>query len=132
MPRGGKRMGTPGKGYSNRTDLGMRYMPEDQAGTATPAAGGVQAPPPRAMPPTPPVYAEDIPNLLDPTMRPDEPLTDGLRSGPGRGPEALQNRDPRNMETSRLKKWLPLLDPFVDDPETPDSVRAFIRYVRAS
>jgi hypothetical protein len=130
MPRGGKRTGTPGKGYTNRTDLGMRYTPQEDAGMATPAAGGVT--PPRSQPPMPPVYADDIPNLMDPTSRPGEPITDGLRLGPGRGPDALQNRDPRNMETSRLKKWLPLLDPFVDDPETPDSVRAFIRYVRAS
>ena len=42
MPRGGKRQGTPGKGYTNRTDLGQDYMPA--SGDATPASGGVQAP----------------------------------------------------------------------------------------
>jgi len=130
MPRGGKRKGTPGKGYTNRTDLGMQYTPQDAAGMATPAAGGVEAP--RQAPPRPPVYAEDIPNLTDPTARPTEPISDGLAFGPGRGPEALQNRDPRNMETMKLKKWLPLLDPYVDDPETPDSVRSLIRFIRAS
>lgn len=130
MPRGGRRRGTPGKGYTNRTDLGIQYQAQDQAGMATPAAGGVEAP--RSQPPRPPVYAEDIPNLTDPTARPGEPISDGLAVGAGRGPEALQNRDPREMETAKLKKWLPLLDPYVDDPETPDSVRAFIRYVRSS
>ena len=130
MPRGGRRRGTPGKGYMNRTDLGVQYQAQDQAGLATPASGGVEAP--RGEPPRPPVFADDIPNLTDPTARPGEPISDGLSVGPGRGPESLQNRDPREMETSRLKKWLPLLDPYVDDPETPDSVRAFIRYVRAS
>ena len=131
MPRGGKRRGTPGKGYSNRTDLGMQYMAQDQAGMATPAAGGVEARPP-AQPQGPPIFADDIPNLMDPTARPDEPISAGLSFGPGPGPEALVNRDPRNLETSRLKKWLPLMDPYVDDPDTPDSVRALIRYIRSS
>lgn len=130
MPRGGKRKGTPGKGYTNRTDLGVQYEGQDQAGMATPAAGGVEAAP--MSPQTPPVYAEDIPNLMDPTQRPGEPISDGLSRGPGRGPEALVNRDPRAMETTKLKKWLPLLDPYVDDPETPDSVRSLIRFIRAS
>lgn len=129
MPRGGRRRGTPGKGYTNRTDLGMQYQSQDQAGTATPAAGGVQAPP---APQGPPIFADDIPNLMDPTARPDEPISAGLAFGPGPGPEALVNRDPRNLETSSLKKWLPLMDPYVDDPETPDSVRALIRYIRSS
>lgn len=130
MPRGGKRKGTPGKGYTNRTDLGMQYQTQEQAGMATPAAGGVKAPP--QAPPSMSVYPEDIPNLMDPTSRPQEPITDGLASGAGRGPEALVNRDPRAMETARLKKWLPLMDMFADNPETPDSVRSFIRHVRAS
>jgi hypothetical protein len=130
MPRGGRRRGTPGKGYSNRTDLGMQYQSADQAGMATPAAGGVEAPP--APPQGPPIYPEDIPNLMDPTARPEEPISAGLSFGPGPGPEALANRDPRNLETSNLKKWLPLMDPYVDDPDTPDSVRALIRYIRSS
>ena len=130
MPRGGKRKGTPGKGYTNRTDLGVQYQAADKACMATPAAGGVEAPkpPPQQMA----VYPEDIPNLMDPTSRPNEPIADGLPIGAGRGPESLVNRDPRNAETNRLKRWLPLMDMFGDDPETPDSVRAFIRYVRAS
>lgn len=133
MPRGGKRRGTPGKGYANRIDMGMDYMSQEQAGMNTPASGGVKPPSRRSMEEMMlSVYPEDIPNLTDPTQRPNEPITDGLATGPGRGPDALVNRDPRNMETSMLKKWLPLLDPIVDDPETPDSVRALVRYIRAS
>lgn len=132
MPRGGKRRGTPGRGYSNRTDMGLDYMSQEQAGLNTPASGGVTAPPMDAQRSMLPVYPEDIPNLTDPTSRPNEPLTSGLPGGPGPGPEALTNFDPRNAETSRLKKWLPLLDPLADDPETPDSVRSLVRYIRAS
>lgn len=127
MPRGGKRQGTPGKAYSNRTDMASNY----QNAGASAAAGGI-APPP-ATPPPAPIFAspEDSPNLLDPTNNPDQPITDGLAYGPGRGPEALNN-DPRMAETKDLRKWLPLLDPVGDDPETPDSVRTLIRYIRGA
>lgn len=128
MPRGGRRKGTPGRAYANRTDLAMDPQPQDEAGLATPAAGGVEAPATGG----PSIFADDIPHLMDPTSRPDEPISEGLEHGPGNGPEVLQNRDPRAAETAALKKWLPLLDPFVDDPETPDSVRSLIRYIRAS
>ena len=132
MPRGGKRQGTPGKGYSNRTDMGMNYMSQEKAGLNTPASGGVGPPVTANQAPMMNTYPEDIPNLTDPTQRPGEPITDGMDMGLGRGPEALQNRDPRSLETNNLKKWLPLLDPMVDDPDTPDSVRTLIRYIRAS
>lgn len=128
MPRGrgGSRQGTPGKGYSNRTDLQMK--PDMAAGT--PAAGGIQAP--ERQTPMLPVYPEDTPDLSMPTMRPDEPLQAGLPIGPGPGMEAMTNFDPRLQETRALKKWLPLLKPIGEDPETPDSVRALIRYIRGS
>lgn len=79
-----------------------------------------------------PVYPDDTPNLSMPTQRPNEPVTDGLTLGPGRGPEALNNFDPRRGETIRLKKWLPLLEPLANDPEVPDSARALIQYIRGA
>ncbi len=127
MPRGGKRQGTPGKAYSNRTDMSIDYNMQQEA---TPAAGGVE--PPRQQSPVLPMYPEDVPNLTDPTARPGEPLTDGLDIGLGRGSEALVNRDPRQYETVQLKRWLPVLDPIANDPETPDSVRALVRWIRGS
>lgn len=129
MPRGrgGARQGTPGKAYANRTDLATN-MNMDQA--ASPASGGI-VPQSRDAAPLP-VYPEDTPNLMDPTQRPDEPLTSGLPMGAGPGPEALTNYDPRVMETQALKKWLPLLDPIADNPETPDSVRTLVRYIRSA
>lgn len=127
MPRGGKRQGTPGKGYANRTDLGLQ--PDMEKNTA--AAGGMTGPK-SAEPMRLPVYPEDTPNLTDPSNRPMEPLTDGLPVGPGRGPEALTNYDPRLADTAALKKWLPLLNPLADNPDVPDSVRTLVRYIRAS
>ena len=125
MPRGGRRQGTPGKAYSNRTDLGMRY---DMA-QGSPAAGGMEAPR-GAEPMRLPVYPEDTPNLSMPTQRPNEPITDGLAVGAGRGAEAMAGYDPRVGETRQLKMWLPLLEPLANDPETPDSVRTLVQYVR--
>lgn len=128
MPRGrgGNRQGTPGKAYSNRTDMMTNYDME----AGTPAAGGVKAPAQGA--PVLPVYPDQIPSLTTPTMRPDEPVTAGLPVGPGAGPEAMTNYDPRLTETQALKRWLPLLEPIGRQPETPDSVRTLIRYIRAS
>lgn len=101
-------------------------QPDMAAGSA--AAGGVKAP----SRPQLPVYPEDTPNLLDPTSRPQEPLTAGLPIGAGPGREAMTGFDPRVSETQALKRWLPLLDPLADDPETPDSVRTLVRYIRSA
>lgn len=86
MPRGrgGARQGTPGKAYSNRTDLMLDRAP--QQGTVTAAAGGQTAP---AQPAQPFVTPDMIPRLDDPSTRPQEPVTAGLASGLGPGPEAL-------------------------------------------
>lgn len=120
MPRGGKRQGTPGKGYSNRTDLTSNY--DQQA--ASPAAGGVEAPKMQRPMQTP----DDTPGLTDPTQFPEEPITAGLSLGPGPGPA----RDNRMQETQQLKRFLPLIGLYLDKPETPDSVRALFRYIKGA
>ena len=70
--RGGRRKGTPGQAYTNRTDLALDYSEPDA--TNTPASGGI---PPAAAgggaAPTP-IYPDSIPKLDDPSARPDEPL----------------------------------------------------------
>ncbi len=120
MPRGRKRQGTPGKAYVNRTDMGQDYD-----NTAS-AAGGGRAPAPQ-MPTRGP---DDSPMLSSPTARPQEPITAGLSTGPGPGPEALAGFDPRVQETQRMKqKWGPYLKPLANDPETPESVKALYRYL---
>lgn len=97
MPRGGKRSGVPGKGYSNRTDLLSMRAPA--TGAQTPASGGVPVPQgqpqPISNPQTVPTLGQEyttpdmVPRLDDPSLRPDEPITTGLPVGPGGGPEAL-------------------------------------------
>lgn len=135
MPRGGSRQGTPGKGYANRTDL--QSKPDMGQNTAA-TGGGIpvggpssttnetrQAPPPAVSSP------EDTPNMSDPTNRPDEPVTAGLKYGPGPGMEAMAGFDPRIEETRKVnQKWGPILRPLAEDPETPASVRTLVRYMR--
>jgi hypothetical protein len=96
----------------------------------SPAAGGVEAPRDTVSQPVLPVYPDQIPGLSDPTQRPDEPITDGLAIGAGRGREALTNYDPRRQEAEALKRWLPIMEPVMRDPETPDSVKTLIQYIR--
>ena len=112
MPRkgkGGAREGASQTAYSNRTDLnnrgpqpittapGQAYgqaAAQENAQRAVPMAGIPQ--PPAAAPvaaPSEPAAAPgpgpgEIP-WLHPSDRPDEPVTAGLETGPGPGPEAL-------------------------------------------
>lgn len=131
MPRGGSRQGTPGRGYANRTDMGMNpNMSQNTAGTGGMAAPAPQQQPQQAGPPPITRRPEDTPMLTDPTMRPTEPLTAGMATGPGPGPEAL-SLDPRVTDTVKMKKWLPILKPIIDDPETPESVKLLYRYIRS-
>lgn len=134
MPRakqGGARNGTPGKGYSNRTDLMTSYDPTKN----TAASGGMVAPDAspshgETMQGPPMKSPDDSPMLTDPTARPGEPVTTGLASGPGAGPEALAGYDPRAAETQNMKaKWMPYLRHTVNDPETPESVKVLYRYM---
>lgn len=119
MPRGGRRQGTPGKGYANRTDLQQAPdMAQNTAGT-----GGMQGPPIANLP-----APEDTPNLFDPTQRPDEPVTAGLPIGPGAGPAT----DTRLQETQQMQRYLPILRAYLDQPDVPDSVRALYRYIRGA
>ena len=123
MPRGGKRQGTPGKGYGNRTDMLTNY---DQ-GKDTAATGGME-PPPMEAPAAPGITPDDVPGIDAPTNYPSEPVTAGLMRGPGDGPQ----RDTRMEETRELQQFLPLIELYLDQPETPNSVRALFRYIKGA
>ena len=112
MARGGRRAGNRGAGYTNRTDLqsalplnapqglpygdrqkliqAQRAVPMAPAPAPSPGPPGQSAPPAGGpgVPPAGPVPGARGP-LLRPTERPDEPVTAGLPTGPGPGPEAL-------------------------------------------
>jgi hypothetical protein len=93
----------------------------------TAASGGMAAPPQAGPPARSP---DDSPMLTAPTMRPGEPVTAGLASGAGPGPESMTGFDPRLAETQRMKKkWMPYLQHLANDPETPESVKVMYRYL---
>ncbi len=96
MPRGGKRQGTQGRAYSNRTDLAVNYGPQGNA-----AAGGMEAPREQTPLIAPAIGVDEVPNLGDPTARLDEPVTAGLPLGPGAGPEALGPMPPPQVDPVR-------------------------------
>ena len=110
--RGGKRQGTPGRAYPNRTDLaqaptaapGQTYgnvaqqinaqkqipLPKQAPPAAPASAGSAPAgPPPPAGAAPAPIAPGSLGPLDAPTTRPGEPLTAGLTTGAGPGPEAL-------------------------------------------
>jgi hypothetical protein len=129
MPRGGSRQGTPGKGYSNRTDLMASTKPPAVGQVDTAATGGMAAAPQGGGAPPPPMPSpDDTPMLTDPTQRPGEPITAGLPIGAGPGPDLPDQR----AERQSLKRYLPLLDPYLNAEDTPDSVKILYRLIKAS
>lgn len=66
----------------------------------------------------------------DPTEYPDEPITAGAPLGDGPGVEALGLAPDPNADIAAVKKFIPLIAPWVDHPDTPDSVRELFRFVR--
>ena len=116
MPRGGKRQGTPGKAYSNRTDLATNY-------SSGAAAGGGMEPVQQQRQFIPPaIGADQVPSLSNPTMRPGEPVTAGLDIGMGAGSEAMGPMPPAPMDPVRQAiQAMMLVSP------NPDLVRVLAR-----
>jgi hypothetical protein len=133
--RGGRRQGTPGKAYPNRSDLNVVRAP--QSGTATAAGGGVApaggqqvtggAPMPSAPPAMPmPVgqTPEQTPNLMDPG-NPAIPLQDGLPSGPGAGPPQQGGAD-----MAIIQKYMPDLLAAAQMDGAPASFIALVNFLK--
>jgi hypothetical protein len=115
--RGGTRQGTPGTSYGNRTDLSTAKVPvaaytggsygSAKASADSQRAVPVQAPPgatqvPPAQPPQPLGPAPGtLGDLTGPTARPNEPLTHGLATGPGAGPEVLSTHPDPDINNLR-------------------------------
>ena len=117
--KGGAVQGKPGTQYTNRTDLQRaepvavapsavygQGVKERQAQSAVPLATPPSGPPAAPAPPPgapapqagantptpqglPPVSGPGVLPFLHPSNRPNEPVTAGLPTGPGPGPEAL-------------------------------------------
>lgn len=115
---GGERSGSPGKAYTNRSDLNSlpvrttTNQPYGQASSQRAAQSAIPmaapAPPaPGGAPPPPPGLGAAVP-LNAPSSRPDEPVTAGLNLGAGPGSEALfQPPDPAELEIRALYALYP-------------------------
>lgn len=142
---GGVRTGTPGTPYANRSDLrqaptaatGQEY---GQAGRqlASQRAVPLASTPP---PPRPPANAatqtggmgpRERPAFDRPTERPGEPLTTGVASGPGAGPEILAGTNRPDPELEALRPYLPTLDLLASQPNASPTARMFVRRLRGS
>lgn len=98
-PHGGRREGTPGQAYGNRTDLNRNRQPVTVAsgqpyGARQEQVAAQQAVPLPAAPPVPASPPGPAPGSFGafdrPTENPNEPLTAGMAMGPGPGPEVLR------------------------------------------
>ena len=142
MPRGGRRAGTPGMAYGNRTDLNQQRQtpimrvggqPYGAQAEQVRAQKAVPAGPSPAVSPTtpgfaaPPVTPTQVVPISAPTMRPNEPVTAGTDLGPGVGapPPTLDNAE-------TIRQWMPALERLASMPEASAQTRNFVRFLRAS
>lgn len=145
MARGGRRAGTPGRDYANRSDLrvpaqaptGLPYgehqalindqraIPLRSPGSPSPAptSPGVAAPG-AGTPPAGP-QPGSLP-WMHPTARPNEPVQHGLASGPGGGPEVLPNFAQGAPNTAQG-----LLSSLANQPGATDAVKQLASYVQS-
>lgn len=140
MARGGKRTGTPGARYANRSDLrtpaapaaptGLPYGEHKQLADAQRAVPAGPAPTPGVPPPGAAQAAAQPGSLpwMHPSGRPNEPVQAGLASGPGAGPEALgllqgnQPNDPLTQAVAALNALGPKAD--VETSKLRDAMNA--------
>lgn len=71
------------------------------------------------------------PGLLEPTRRPDEPVTAGAALGPGPGPEALMDRESAVREMGGLNRYMPMMEKMAARDDAPRAFRALVQYVKA-
>lgn len=122
MPSGGPRQGTPGTAYPNRTDMQLpAVVPGQQYGQATAQAQAQQQVPMATTPPG------SMGAFSRPTERPGEPVTAGLPSGPGPGPEVLGSGPPGEG----LRRLLPVLELLASQPDADPAAVNWIRQLRA-
>lgn len=121
MPR---RSRPPGNNVGPRTDVStISPTPTPAYGEKTQLAADQQAVPAQ------PQYAVPGQRVapLAPTQYPGEPVTAGLPSGPGPGPEALGT----GPKVAGMAKHLPYLEFHARSPDTPQEILSFIAYLKS-
>jgi hypothetical protein len=129
--------GTGGAGQSgNYTGFayGQNKEVNNQRVEGNQAMASAQATTPSA--PQDPYQGASMPQLgtlLDPTTRPNEPITAGVDFGPGPGREALPQglmNNTRIDENAKIAaQYLPDLAMAAKSPDAPDSFKNFVNYL---
>lgn len=147
MPRGGRRAGKPGVAYGNRTDLSVNKGPvpnvpygmgggmgygESKALSDSQAAVPVSSPAAPGPSPGPPGLEQllgaggpapgSFGDFARPTERPNEPITHGLPTGPGGGPEVLA---PNTQQPAKI-----LLQQMAAQPYASDELRNLLNILQ--
>jgi hypothetical protein len=71
--------------------------------------------------------------LTEPSTRPGEPLTSGLPSGPGPGPEALGTRtysQQRAQDIGTIQMMIPELQAATTFEGAPETFKALVNYLK--
>ena len=122
---GGAPMSPPGA-LSKRTDMQPAMQLPDAAYGEQAAFQEMQQGAPMQGGMTPP------PDLFSDTQRPEVPVTDGANYGPGADQTALPTGNAMDADNEKIAKYLPQFELMANEPETPDSFRQFVKYLRGS
>jgi hypothetical protein len=80
-------------------------------------------------------YAKEVLPFDAPTQYPDQPMTTGLRTGEGAGPEILSTpamvAAQNSEDVARLMAVLPIYARIAESPNASNSMRNFYRYLRS-
>lgn len=80
-------------------------------------------------------YAKEVIPFDAPTQYPDEPMTTGLRTGAGAGPEILSTpamiAAQNSEDVARLMAVLPIYARIAESPNASNAMRNFYRYLRS-
>ena len=80
-------------------------------------------------------YAKEVLPFDAPTQYPDDPMTAGLRTGAGAGPEILSTPSmiaaQNSEDVARLMAVLPIYARIAESPNASNAMRNFYRYLRS-
>lgn len=109
---GQPQMVASGGEYGSRTE-----MESIQGGAQMAQAPGTPAPRPAG--------------LLDPTARPEEPITAGAELGPGMGPQAAGIKSDFDITNDKLRPLVHSLEIIANLPQSNPETRAYVRALKA-
>ena len=71
-------------------------------------------------------------SLLAPDDRPDIPLTSGIPSGDGPGPEVLSGASQQQNDLVALGRYLPVMEKMAGRMDAPQAFRSLVQFIKAN